>query len=92
MERVVLWAGLVALIAPYYPEGCAGRPSFALETMLLNATESIYRPSHHCRLGHAQGACALGVNQHDDKFRVKALTETIAKYGMPEIFNTDQGN
>jgi len=34
MERVVPWAALVALIAPYYPEGCTGRPPFALETML----------------------------------------------------------
>ena len=34
MERVVPWAGLVALIAPYYPEGRTGRPPFALETML----------------------------------------------------------
>ena len=34
MERVVPWAALVALIAPYYPEGRTGRPSFALETML----------------------------------------------------------
>ena len=34
MERVVPWAALVALIAPYYPEGKNGRPPFALETML----------------------------------------------------------
>ena len=34
MERVVPWAALVALIAPYYPEGRTGRPLFALETML----------------------------------------------------------
>ena len=34
MERVIPWAGLVALIAPYYPEGRTGRPPFALETML----------------------------------------------------------
>ena len=34
MERVVRWAALVELIAPYYPEGKNGRPSFALETML----------------------------------------------------------
>ena len=34
MERVVPWAVLVALIAPYYPEGRTGRPPFALETML----------------------------------------------------------
>jgi IS5 family transposase len=34
MERVVPWAELVALIAPYYPEGKNGRPPFALETML----------------------------------------------------------
>jgi len=26
MERVVPWAALVALIAPYYPEGRTGRP------------------------------------------------------------------
>ena len=34
MERVVPWSELVALIAPYYPEGKSGRPPFALETML----------------------------------------------------------
>ena len=34
MEQVVLWAELVALIAPYYCEGRNGRPPFALETML----------------------------------------------------------
>jgi IS5 family transposase len=34
IERVVPWAALVALIAPYYPEGRTGRPPFALETML----------------------------------------------------------
>ena len=34
MERVVPWAVLVALIAPYYPEGRTGRPPFTLETML----------------------------------------------------------
>ena len=34
MERVVPWAALVALIAPYYPEGRTGRPPFELETML----------------------------------------------------------
>ena len=34
MQRVVPWAALVALIAPYYPEGRTGRPPFALETML----------------------------------------------------------
>ena len=34
MERVVPWAVLVALIAPYYPEGRTGRPPFPLETML----------------------------------------------------------
>ena len=34
MERVVPWAALVDLIAPYYPKGRNGRPPFALETML----------------------------------------------------------
>jgi IS5 family transposase len=34
MQHVVPWAALVALIAPYYPEGRTGRPPFALETML----------------------------------------------------------
>ena len=34
MEHVGPWAALVALIAPYYPEGRTGRPPFALETML----------------------------------------------------------
>ena len=34
MECVVPWAALVALIAPYYPEGRTGRPPFGLQTML----------------------------------------------------------
>ena len=34
MERLVSWAELVAVIAPYYPEGKNGRPPFPLETML----------------------------------------------------------
>lgn len=34
MEQVVPWAALVQLIAPYYPEGKAGRPPFSLQTML----------------------------------------------------------
>lgn len=29
MEQVVPWADLVALIAPYYPEGLTGRPPFS---------------------------------------------------------------
>ena len=34
MDRVVPWAALIELIAPYYPEGKNGRPPFALQTML----------------------------------------------------------
>ncbi|UWD89095.1 IS5 family transposase [Ralstonia pseudosolanacearum] len=34
MHRVVPWADLVMLIAPYAPEGKRGRPPFAVETML----------------------------------------------------------
>ena len=34
MDQVVPWAVLVQLIAPYYPEGKTGRPSFSLTTML----------------------------------------------------------
>ena len=34
MEQVVPWVDLVALIAPYYPEGLTGRPPFSLQTML----------------------------------------------------------
>ena len=34
MERVVPWADLVALIAPYAPEGKKGRPPFEVATML----------------------------------------------------------
>ena len=34
MEQVVSWADLIALIAPYDPEGKTGRPPFSLETML----------------------------------------------------------
>ena len=34
MEKVVPWDDLVALIAPYYPEGRNGRPPFSLHSML----------------------------------------------------------
>jgi IS5 family transposase len=34
MEKVVPWDNLVALIAPYYPEGRNGRPPFSLRSML----------------------------------------------------------
>jgi IS5 family transposase len=34
MDRVVPWAALVALIAPFAPEGKTGRPPFAVQTML----------------------------------------------------------
>ena len=34
MDRVVPWAALVELVAPYAPEGKKGRPPFAVETML----------------------------------------------------------
>ena len=34
MEKVVPWADLEALIAPYYCEGVKGWPPFALQTML----------------------------------------------------------
>jgi hypothetical protein len=34
MERVFPWGDLVALIAPYMPEGRRGRPPFAIEAML----------------------------------------------------------
>ena len=34
MNRVVPWADLVTLVAPFAPEGRRGRPPFAVETML----------------------------------------------------------
>ncbi|TXJ17536.1 MAG: transposase, partial [Alicycliphilus sp.] len=34
MEQVVPWQELVQLIAPYYPKGRNGRPTFELQTML----------------------------------------------------------
>ena len=34
MDRVVPWDALVALIAPFAPEGKTGRPPFAVQTML----------------------------------------------------------
>lgn len=34
MERVVPWASLVELVAPYAPEGKKGRPPFSVQTML----------------------------------------------------------
>ena len=34
MDRVVPWSDVVALVAPYMPEGKRGRPPFAVEVML----------------------------------------------------------
>jgi IS5 family transposase len=34
MDKVVPWQALIELIAPCYPEGKKGRPSFSLATML----------------------------------------------------------
>jgi IS5 family transposase len=34
MERVVPWAALVELVAPFAPEGRRGRPPFSIDTML----------------------------------------------------------
>ena len=34
MERVVPWAALVQIVAPYYPKAKTGRPPFGIETML----------------------------------------------------------
>ena len=34
MERVVPWAEMCALIAPFYPEPGAGRPAYGVERML----------------------------------------------------------
>ena len=34
MDRVVPWAALVELVAPFAPEGRRGRPPFSVETML----------------------------------------------------------
>ncbi len=34
MDRVVPWSELVALIAPYLPEGKRGRPPFPVEALL----------------------------------------------------------
>ena len=34
IDRVVIWAALVELIAPYYPDGENGRQSFVFDTML----------------------------------------------------------
>ena len=34
MDRVVPWSALVALVAPFAPEGRRGRPPFSVETML----------------------------------------------------------
>jgi IS5 family transposase len=32
-ERVVPWAALVQIVAPYYPKVKTGRPPFGIETM-----------------------------------------------------------
>jgi len=45
MDRVVPWAALIDVIAPYYPEGKNGRPPFALETMLrIHCMQQWFKP------------------------------------------------
>jgi hypothetical protein len=67
MDRVVFWAALVELIAPYYPEGKNGRPPFALETT-LRIHCCMYGPDAFCkplsfndqRSAHMYSACLMG--------------------------------
>ena len=44
MDKVVPWAALVELIAPYYPEGKKGRP-----LRVQNGKENDKTPRHSCR-------------------------------------------
>ena len=57
MERVVPWAALVALIAPYAPEGRRGRPPFGVQTMLgkLGSDHNFHSPAGDCP-PHARAA------------------------------------
>ena len=49
MDRVVPWAALIDVIAPYYPEGKNGRPPFALETTRLQQLITVLCSSGTCR-------------------------------------------
>ena len=44
------------------------------------------------RLGHPAGPGPPGLDQPDHRLLRRSLEEAIAKYGRPEIFNTDQGS
>ena len=51
MERVVPWAELVQIVAPYYPKAKTGRPPFGIETMLrIHSLQNSQRSSHRRRL------------------------------------------
>ena len=52
MERVVPWAALVQIVAPYYPKAKTGRPPFGIETMLL---------IHYMQYGSVRGRGAVSV-------------------------------
>ncbi len=43
-------------------------------------------------LGHPAGAGLAAVQQPGADFAVEALEDAIARYGVPEIMNTDQGS
>jgi len=72
MEKVVPWAALVELIAPYYPEGKTGRPPFSLQSVhnLWNQPRSSLKSDNSARCAPSRvvirctsvgtkGACGL---------------------------------
>jgi putative transposase len=49
-------------------------------------------PHRHRRLVQPQGPGLAGVDYNEADFCVEALEEALARFGKPEIFNTDQGS
>ena len=43
-------------------------------------------------LGDAESPVLAALQEYDAEFRIQALEEALARYGLSQIFNTDQGS
>jgi putative transposase len=82
-------------VYPYLLKGLTiDRPNHVLgDRHHLHPDEAGLRLSgRHSRLGHAQGAGASGVDQHEHGLLRRGAGRSDCQVRSPEIFNTDQGS
>ena len=79
MERVVPWAVLVQIVAPYYPKAKTGRPPFGVETMLR---------IHYLQQWFGLSDPAMEEALHD----VPSSTKNLEGERDPEMKQTRKGN